>query len=118
MKTFTVAGTSNLNGTVTYRFASTMSRAAVLRSCGHTDVALFALPSAMTKEQAIAYLSTNTLVQAVNDCMDQPADAVVKTAKVKRVSSEYKGDVAAAEFVRMWFTQAEERVAAKSKVIA
>jgi hypothetical protein len=56
-KLFTVAGTSNLNGAVKFRFANDFkSRVKVLERNGHTDIMLFELPRAMTKEEAIAHL--------------------------------------------------------------
>lgn len=61
MKTFTVAGTSNLNGVVKFRFANDLkSRIKVLERNGHTDVQLVELPNAMTKEQAIAWLESQS----------------------------------------------------------
>ena len=58
-KMFTVAGTSNLNGTVKFRFANDLkSRVKVLERNGHTEINLIELPEAMTKESAIAYLES------------------------------------------------------------
>jgi hypothetical protein len=60
-KTFTVAGTSNLNGTVKFRFANDLkSRIAVLTRNGHTDIDLRELPEPMTKAAAIQYLEAET----------------------------------------------------------
>lgn len=58
-RTYTVAGTSSFKGQVTYRFASgkAKTRVAVLERNEHTDVNMIDLPSAMTKEQAIAHLN-------------------------------------------------------------
>ena len=64
MKLYTVAGTSVLNGKTAYRFANSMSRAAVLARNGHELVRLVALPEPMTKESAIAYLNLETAVKA------------------------------------------------------
>jgi hypothetical protein len=59
-KLFTVAGTSNLNGVVKFRFANDLkSRIAVLERNGHTDILLQALPEPMTKERAIAFLEAD-----------------------------------------------------------
>jgi len=56
-KTFTVAGTSNLNGVVKFRFANDLAaRVKVLVKNGHTDVKLVELPEPMTKADAIAFL--------------------------------------------------------------
>jgi hypothetical protein len=60
-KTFTVAGTSNLNGVVKFRFANDLkSRIAVLTRNGHTDIDLRELPEPMTKELAIQFLEADT----------------------------------------------------------
>jgi hypothetical protein len=58
-RTFTVAGTSIKDGTLTYRFASgtAKARAAVLERNEHTEVKMIDLPSAMTKDAAIAHLN-------------------------------------------------------------
>ena len=64
MKLYTVAGTSVLNGKRAYRFANSMSRAAVLMRNGHESVALETLPQPMTKESAIAYLNLESAVKA------------------------------------------------------
>jgi hypothetical protein len=56
-KLFTVAGTSNLNGVVKFRFANDLKgRIKVLAKNGHTDIRLIELPEAMTKERAMAFL--------------------------------------------------------------
>ena len=55
-KLFTVAGYSTLNGETKARFATSMDRVKVLARNGHTDIQLQALPSAMTKEAAVAFL--------------------------------------------------------------
>lgn len=58
-RTYTVAGTSNFKGQITYRFASGKAKAreAVLVRNEHTDVNMIDLPTAMTKEDAIAHLN-------------------------------------------------------------
>lgn len=73
-KLFTVAGTSNLNGTVKFRFANDMSRVKVLEYHGHTEVQLIQLPTAMTKADAIAYLeSQGSDEPAVEDAAEPAA---------------------------------------------
>ena len=59
MKTFTIAGYSNLNGRVKPRVAtgSIARRRAVLKSAGHTDINLVELPEPMTREIAAAYIA-------------------------------------------------------------
>lgn len=58
MKTYTIAGTSNLNGVVKLRVAngSVARRVAVLKSAGHTDINLVELPEAMTRSAAGEFL--------------------------------------------------------------
>ena len=65
MKLFTVAGTSTLNGKSSYRFANSLSRAAVLARNGHEHVELFVLPLPMTKESAIEFLRKGSLTKQV-----------------------------------------------------
>jgi hypothetical protein len=83
-KLFTVAGTSNLNGVVKFRFANDLkSRVKVLQRNGHTDIDLMELPTEMTKEQAIAFL----------EAQDTPAeDTAVETAESVRESLEADGE--------------------------
>ena len=57
-KLFKVVGTSNLNGTVKVRWANDMvTRFKMLHKGGHTDIELFDLPEAMTKQQACEWLA-------------------------------------------------------------
>jgi hypothetical protein len=65
-KTFTRAGVSTLNGVVTYRFANDVNRETVLSKHGHTDIRLFELGEAMTKESAIQFLNAMGIVADVN----------------------------------------------------
>ena len=70
-KTFTVAGTSNLNGVVKFRFANDLkSRIKVLTKNGHTDIDLRELPEAMTKAQAIAFLEAGTAEPTVPNTVE------------------------------------------------
>lgn len=57
-KTFTIVGVSTLGRVTKTRFAngSVQSRAKVLTRNGHTDVRLFELPQAMSKDDARAWL--------------------------------------------------------------
>lgn len=58
MKTFTIAGTSNLNGVTKLRVANgaIKHRTDVLTRGGHTEINLVELPSPMTRDEARAYL--------------------------------------------------------------
>ena len=56
-KLFKVVGTGNLNGTYKVRWANDMvTRFKMLHKGGHTDIELFELPEAMTKQQACEWL--------------------------------------------------------------
>lgn len=92
-KTFTVGGTSVLNGVLTYRFAnnSAKARAGKLKQHGHTEIALIDLPNAMTKEEAVAYLTSQGIgVNAVIPKSGRPkgAEPKVKTPVVQRTPEE------------------------------
>ena len=60
-KLFTIAGFSNLNGRVKLRVATgtIARRAAVLKRNGHTDIELRELPEAMTRKDALAFLTAS-----------------------------------------------------------
>lgn len=90
-KTFTVAGTSNLNGAVKFRFANDLkSRTAVLTRNGHTDIHLVELPEAMTKERAIAFLEGTAQPTA------QPTELTVDTLR-KELAADGELDEAMTE---------------------
>lgn len=56
-KLFKVVGTSNLNGTYKVRWANDLvTRFKMLHKGGHTEIELFELPEAMTKQQACEWL--------------------------------------------------------------
>jgi hypothetical protein len=64
-KTFTVAGTSTLNGKTKIRFAADMGRATVLEKNEHTDIQLVELPTAMTKGEIAKFLFAHDDFQTV-----------------------------------------------------
>lgn len=59
--TFTMAGTSVKNGVKSNRFANCAAavRRKILEKDNHSDIQLFDLPSAMTKEEALVWLAAN-----------------------------------------------------------
>jgi hypothetical protein len=59
-KLYTIAGTSVLDGTRTYRFATgnVRVRVGVLRRNDHTEIELFELPEPMSKAEAIHWLNS------------------------------------------------------------
>jgi hypothetical protein len=79
-KTFKVVGISNLNGKTKVRFANDMTRVKVLVKGGHTNVELFELPNAMTKDEALAYVRANNLFAIPADT-DTSAEDVVAAAQ-------------------------------------
>lgn len=85
-KTFTVAGTSNLNGVIAYRFANDLKgRIKVLERNGHTDVNLMLLPNEMTKEQAIDWLNQQEIFAQANRVTSSTSSAAsTSTASVPR----------------------------------
>jgi hypothetical protein len=109
-KLFTVAGTSVLDGVKTYRFANDMSRVKVLERVGHTDVELIELPKAMSKEDAVAFLTTKgiTADKAVKSAVVKvKTEKPVKTKLPKVAKVNPRGAEAAAanaeHFIRAWF---------------
>ena len=57
-KLFKVVGTSKFNGTMKVRWATDLvTRFKMLHKGGHTDIELFDLPHAMTKQQATEWLA-------------------------------------------------------------
>ena len=67
-KTFTVVGVSTLNGKTKVRFANDFAgRIKNLVKGGHTNIELFELPEAMTKEAALAYVKANSLFAIPTD---------------------------------------------------
>ena len=83
-KLFTVAGTSVLEGTIKFRVANgtAAARTKVLEKNGHTEIFLQDLPTAMSKEDAMAFFSyTEGNVAKVAKA---PKDKIVeKTFKIK-----------------------------------
>jgi hypothetical protein len=79
-KQFKVIGKSTLNGKTKVRFANDMTRVKVLIKGGHTDVDLFELPTAMTKDEAIAYVRAQNLF-VLPESVDTSAEDVVAAAQ-------------------------------------
>jgi hypothetical protein len=112
-KLFTVAGTSVLDGVKTYRFANDMSRVKVLERVGHTDVELIELPKAMSKEDAVAFLTTKGITAdkavkaAAPKAVKVKAEKPVKAKLPKVVAVNPRGAEAAAanaeHFIKAWF---------------
>ena len=76
-KTFKVIGVSTLAGKTKVRFANDLAtRIKNLVKNGHTNVELFELPEAMTKEAGIAYAKANNLFAIPADTEASAEDVV------------------------------------------
>lgn len=104
-KQFNVAGVSKLEGQVKYRFAngSAPARVKVLVKNGHTDIDLRALPKAMTKQQAIAYLNKQGITAEGNEsaAKAKPAATVNSKPKLRERSMEEVAKIRADRLVLM-----------------
>jgi hypothetical protein len=81
---FTVAGLSRQNGSLKVRFANDIvSRVKVLQRNGHKDIDLVELPQAMSKDAAVAYLSTLTDRFGYIEALSVFADYQTKNVKTK-----------------------------------
>jgi hypothetical protein len=112
-KTFTFAGTCVENGAVVYKFANDANRAKALERFGCTEINIVALPNAMDKDAAVAYLATVGMTAtkpARAAKAAKPAVVKVKAAKTtkvvatkaKRVPAELKPGMDAAKFFDAW----------------
>jgi hypothetical protein len=88
-KTFTFAGTCVENGAVVYKFANDANRAKALERFGCTEINIIALPNAMDKDAAIAYLAQvgMTAIKPARGTKPKSAAVKVKAAKTVKVSS-------------------------------
>ena len=111
-KLFTFAGTCVENSAVVYKFANDANRAKALERFGCTDINIIALPNAMDKDAAIAYLAQVGMTAIKPARGAKPKSAAVKVkaakttqvvaAKVKRVPAELKPGMDAAAFFDTW----------------
>lgn len=87
-KLFTVAGTArNADGTVKARFANDLvARIKILNKAGCTDINLVELPQAMTKLQALQYLTEQGITEG--DAGFAVANKLAEKAKIAK-----KGEV-------------------------
>jgi len=119
-KTFTFAGTCVENGAVVYKFANDANRAKALERFGCTEINIVALPNAMDKDAAIAYLATVGMTAtkpARAARAAKPATVKVKASKdvkivatkAKRVPKEFKEGMDAAKFFDTWMADAKEK---------
>jgi hypothetical protein len=80
-KTFKIVGVSTFKGKRKVRYAQDMTRVKALIKAGNTDVELFELPEAMTKEQARAYVVANSLFAMPADADEATAEDVLSAAQ-------------------------------------
>jgi len=86
-KLFTVAGYSTLNGETKARFATSMDRVKVLARNGHTDIQLQALPQAMSKEAALAFIEGKAAVKAEGKAVAQ-AETVAEVKDIAAIRAK------------------------------
>ena len=114
-KLFTFAGTCVENGAVVYKFANDANRAKALERFGCTEINIVALPNAMDKDAAIAYLAQVGMTAIKPARGAKPKSAASNTVKVKaakttkvvatkakRVPAELKPGMDAAKFFDAW----------------
>ena len=113
-KLFTFAGTCVENGAVVYKFANDANRAKALERFGCTEINIVALPNAMDKDAAVAYLATVGMTAIKPARGAKPKSAAVKVkvkaakdvkvvaTKAKRVPNELKPGMDAAKFFDAW----------------
>jgi hypothetical protein len=76
-KTYSIVGTSTLNGNTKCRFANDIMRIKVLDKNGHTDIQLVELPDEMTKVEAAKFIQklpefqTAERQDAIQDYLDK-----------------------------------------------
>jgi len=95
-KSFTHAGVSKLDGEFKVRFANDSLRTKVLIKNGHTDIDIIELKTAMTKEEAVAYLLSidfdngNTAVRAALEAEQGKRTETPKAAKAPKTAKPKK----------------------------
>ena len=81
-KTFKVIGVSTLAGKTKVRFANDLAtRIKNLVKGGHTNIELFELPEAMTKEASLAYVKANSLFALPADTDTSVEDVIAAVAE-------------------------------------
>lgn len=93
-KQFTVAGTSRRNGVVKFRFSNDLKgRIPMLIKTGHTEINLVELPTAMTKEAAIAYLEAQDFAVAAEPAQDTVQTPVAQLTADLKATGDYAADM-------------------------
>jgi hypothetical protein len=112
-QTFTSAGICVVGNVTVYKFTNDANRAEVLAKLGATNINIIALPKAMTKEDAVAFLATKGIVAdkavkaAAPRAVKVKAEKPVKAKLPKVVTPNPRGAEAAAAnaeyFIKAWF---------------
>ena len=105
-KTFTFAGTCVENGAVVYKFANDANRARALERFGCTEVNLIALPNAMDKDAAIAYLTQVGMTAVKPARAAKTATVKVKAAKTTKVVATKAKDTDSDEVTKEAYAEA------------
>jgi hypothetical protein len=119
-KTFTFAGTCVVDSVTVYKFANDANRAAVLVKLGAADVNIIALPQAMNKDDAVAYLTSQGITAgwrraaaianpAKKATVAKVATPVAKNT-TKRVGDKCPVRMDPEEFVARWFAQKADKL--------
>jgi hypothetical protein len=106
MKTFTFAGTCVENGAVVYKFANDANRAKALERFGCTEINLIALPNAMDKDAAVAYLAQVGITASKAPRAAKPATVKVKAAKTTKVVATKSKAVESDEVTKEAYSEA------------
>jgi hypothetical protein len=86
---YTVAGYSRgPDGAVKFRVANDMKRAEVLVRNGHSEVALRALPIAMTKEAARQYIDGKGVLKEMGG-LKACVDRAMSSAEARRIRAQF-----------------------------
>ncbi len=118
-KTFTFAGTCTENGATVYKFANDANRAKALERFGCTDVNMIALPNAMDKEAAVAYLAQVGMTATKPARAAKPATVKVKAANTTRVVATKAKAVTSDEVTKEAYAEAmDERKANGMPVVS
>lgn len=86
-KLYTVAGTTNANGTTKVRFGNDLISRIKIFSKGNTDVRLIELPKASTKLEALQHLAT------LPEFQDAEASFAIQTKLQEKTKLAKKGEI-------------------------
>ena len=93
-KLFKVVGISTFKGQRKVRYAQELKRIIALNKCGNTDIEMFELPYAMTKEEALKYALDNNLFTIQNTSKRLSKDAIIANIKQQATVSDVLAAVA------------------------